>query len=75
VAKAFSLAISYASVIGGFGTLIGSNSNIVMKEFYDEFRPNSSLNFFTFMLFALPISIILLFVSWLALCIMWFPKK
>ncbi len=74
IIKAFGLSTAYSSVIGGFGTLIGASSNIVLKEYFDKKHPKSSLNFFTFMIFSLPISILLIISTWLILCILWFPN-
>lgn len=72
--KAFCLSITYSATIGGFGSLIGASSNIVLKDYMDLKHPNNNLNFFTFLLFAFPVSILLVVSCWLTLCLMWFPK-
>lgn len=74
LSKAFGFCVAYSSIIGGFGTLIGANSNIVLKDFFDQQYENSNFNFFTFMLYSLPICIILLLSCWLTLCSLWLPK-
>ena len=73
--KAFSLGVGYAAIIGGSGSLIGGTTNILLKGYFDEKYPNDGLNFLTFMLFSLPISIIILVFTWIMLCFLWFPKK
>ncbi len=72
--KGFSLAITYSATICGTGSLIGTSSNIVFKGYFETKHPNDQLNFLTFMLFSLPISIVLVLCAWLILCFMWLPK-
>lgn len=72
--KCFCLSITYAATIGGTGSLIGTSSNIVFKGYFEQSHPNDALNFLTFMLYSLPISMILILVCWAALCLIWLPK-
>ncbi|CAF0823698.1 unnamed protein product [Brachionus calyciflorus] len=72
--KAFCLSITYAATIGGTGSLIGTSSNIVFKGFFETRHPEDAMNFFTFMLYSIPISFILIVVCWVVLCLVWFPK-
>jgi sodium-dependent dicarboxylate transporter 2/3/5 len=61
--KNIMLGIAYASSIGGMATLIGTPTNAILsavvKELYDY-----SITFSEWMLFALPFSLILLFICW-----------
>ena len=72
--KGFSLSITYAATIAGTGSLIGTSSNIVFKGYFESKHPGDSLNFLTFMLYSLPISIVLVIMAWVVLCLMWLPK-
>ncbi len=72
---AFLLACSYSASIGGFGSLVGTTPNVILKGFIDDNYPEIRLNFLNFIVFALPISIVLILVSWLLLVIIWLPRK
>jgi di/tricarboxylate transporter len=69
------LAITYAATICGTGSLIGTSSNIVFKDYFERNHPNDQLNFLTFMLFSLPISLVISACAWVILCFMWLPKE
>ena len=72
---AFLLACSYSASIGGFGSLVGTTPNIILKGFIDDNYPEIRINFLNFIVFALPISVVLIFISWLLLVIIWLPRK
>lgn len=55
--------------------LVGNASNVFLKGYFDKNYPQYHLNFLTFTLFALPIAIVMLFISWLWLCFTWLPKE
>jgi len=61
--KALMLAIAYSASIGGIATLIGTPPNLILagilKELYDI-----ELTFSKWIIFGLPISILLLFICW-----------
>ena len=61
--KALMLAIAYSASIGGFATLIGTPPNLVLAGVVEE-TYGIKLGFFEWMKFALPISMILLFIAW-----------
>ncbi len=71
----FLLACAYAASIGGLGSLVGTAPNILIKGYYDRFYPEAKLNFLSFLLFALPVSIAMLIASWFWLSIRWLPKE
>jgi sodium-dependent dicarboxylate transporter 2/3/5 len=73
--KGFCLAITYSASIGGTGSLVGSNPNLILKGFYDHHYPESGLNFLTFMLFTLPGAILLIMFTWIWLSYFWLPSK
>ncbi len=59
------LCVAYAASIGGLSTFIGTPPNGVIKGYLDEIgRP---IPFFTWMMFALPMSIVLLGLTWILL--------
>lgn len=61
--KALMLAIAYSASIGGFATLIGTPPNLVLAGIL-ETTYGVKISFFQWMQFGLPISLILLFLSW-----------
>lgn len=64
--KALMLAIAYSASIGGMATLIGTPPNLVLAGVVQE-TYNTEITFSQWFMFGLPISIILLFISWLYL--------
>jgi len=73
--KAFCLSIAYSASIGGCGTLVGSQPNLILKGYFDKNYPDTGLNFLTYMAYFLPNTVIMVFLSWLVLCFLWLPKK
>ncbi len=61
--KALMLAIAYSASIGGMATLIGTPPNLVLAGILDD-HFNIELTFSKWMIFGLPISILLLFICW-----------
>lgn len=72
--KSILLGIAYSASIGGLGTLIGTPPNIifagVVKEIY-----GIDISFAKWMLFGIPISLIMLMVTWYFLVKIAFPMK
>ena len=70
------LAIAYSASIGGTGTVIGTGPNLIMKEqlekAYTEKGCLSPLNFLSWMMYAIPMSFIMLIVLWVWMLIYWF---
>ena len=66
-AKALILGIAYAANIGGLTTSIASPQNVVTFDQLYE----SPINFFTLLLFSLPIAIVSLFASWFVLLLIY----
>ncbi|KAM3833672.1 solute carrier family 13 member 4 [Vipera latastei] len=65
VCKCLSLSISYAATIGGLTTIIGTSTNLIFLEYFNNHYPNSDVvNFGTWFLFSLPISLIMLVLTW-----------
>jgi len=59
------LAIAYAASIGGVATIIGTPPNLVFIEIYHIYYPEAgTISFLQWMLFALPVAIVFLFVAW-----------
>ena len=75
IIKGFSLAVAFSATIGGNGTLIGSTSSIILKGYFDEKYPTYGFNFLSYMMFALPVTLIMLFSCWILLSLIWLPKR
>ena len=61
--KALMLAIAYSASIGGMATLIGTPPNLVLASIVQEMY-GVEISFSKWIIFGLPISVILLFVCW-----------
>jgi len=61
--KALMLSIAYSASIGGIATLIGTPTNLVLAGIVEELY-GKEITFFEWFMFGLPISIILLGISW-----------
>jgi sodium-dependent dicarboxylate transporter 2/3/5 len=72
---AFLLSISYASSIGGNGTLVGGAPNIVFKGYFENHYKDGGLNFVTFLAFGFPFTVLMTFFTWIVLCLLWLPTK
>ncbi len=67
-AIAILLGIAYASSIGGIATLVGTVPNLVFVKIFSTSFPNApEINFTTWMMAALPISAVMLVITWLVL--------
>ena len=62
--KALMLSIAYSASIGGIATLIGTPPNLVFAGYIQEVY-DIEISFFQWLKFGLPISIVLLIISWL----------
>ena len=63
---ALMLAIAYSGTIGGVGTLIGTPPNAMFASYLAS-TYGTAIDFFTWMLFALPIVLVMLPMAWLIL--------
>lgn len=61
--KALMLAIAYSASIGGIATLIGTPPNLILAGILEE-QYNIEMTFSKWIIYGLPISIILLFICW-----------
>ena len=61
--KALMLAIAYSASIGGVATLIGTPPNLIFAGILEE-QYNIEMTFSKWIVYGLPISIILLFICW-----------
>ena len=67
-AIAMLLGIAYASSIGGIATLVGTVPNLVFARIFEmTFPAGPKINFSTWMMTGMPISVIMLVVAWLIL--------
>ncbi|CAL8360389.1 unnamed protein product [Lota lota] len=66
VCRALCLGIAYSSNIGGIATLPGTSANLIFSQFISQIYPECNLiNFGNWLLLCLPISVIMLLLSWL----------
>ncbi|MFI8378909.1 SLC13 family permease [Leeuwenhoekiella sp. NPDC079379] len=72
--KALMLAIAYSASIGGMATLIGTPPNLVFAGYIQEVY-KIDISFFQWLKFGLPISILLLAISWVYLTTIAFKFK
>ena len=64
--KALLLGIAYAATIGGLSTLVGTPPNIICASIISK-TTGIDVSFMQWMAFALPVSLVLLFLSWILL--------
>lgn len=72
--KATLFGVMYAASLGGLGTLVGTPANIILANTIQQMF-HIELDFFTWMMFATPLVIIFLTVTWLYLVKLAFPQK
>jgi sodium-dependent dicarboxylate transporter 2/3/5 len=66
--KSLMLAIAYSCTIGGIATLIGTPPNLIFQRMYKISFPSGELiKFGEWMVFAVPLSFVLLILTWLVL--------
>ena len=76
IEKGLLLGIAYAASIGGIATLIGTPPNLSFVRIFSIFFPNApEISFAKWMIFALPLSILLLIISYFYLYIIFFKGK
>jgi solute carrier family 13 (sodium-dependent dicarboxylate transporter), member 2/3/5 len=66
------LAVAYAASIGGLGTLVGTPPNLLMAGFLREHH-GININFVDWMLFGIPLVLVMLPAAWLVLTRLAFP--
>ena len=70
------LGIAYSASIGGIATLIGTPPNLVFAKIFNTFFPKApEISFAQWFLFALPISAVFLFITWMLLSWLFCPPK
>ncbi|XP_020787734.2 solute carrier family 13 member 1 [Boleophthalmus pectinirostris] len=63
--KAICLGITYSSNIGGISTLLGTSPNLIFSEYLHQMYPECNcVNFGNWLLLCLPISVIMLLLTW-----------
>ncbi|XP_034444084.1 solute carrier family 13 member 1 [Hippoglossus hippoglossus] len=64
--KAMCIGIAYSSNIGGIATLPGTSPNLIFSEYLNQIYPNCNcINFGNWLLLCLPISVIMLLLTWI----------
>ena len=70
------LGIAYSASVGGIATLIGTPPNIVFTQIFSISFPDApEVSFAQWMIFALPLSLAMFFITWSVLYILYVPKK
>jgi len=70
--KAALLGVAYGATSMGISTLIGTAPNAIFALFFSQrFPEGPSINFASWILFAFPIALIMLFISWGVLCMVY----
>ena len=68
------LGLAYSASIGGLATIIGTPPNgVLLTQFTQLFPDAPDITFASWMIFALPLSVVYLFVAWLVLTRLVFP--
>ncbi|KAJ3597121.1 hypothetical protein NHX12_003521 [Muraenolepis orangiensis] len=66
VCRALCLGVAYSSNIGGISTLPGTSPNLIFSQYIHQIYPDcNSINFGNWLLLCLPISVLMLLLSWL----------
>jgi len=70
------LGIAYSASIGGIATLIGTPPNIAFTQIYSQTFPSApEIGFAQWIVFGLPLSLIMLIASWFVLYLLFVPKE
>lgn len=70
------LGIAYSSSIGGIATLVGTPPNPLLVSVIDIVFPGmEEISFADWLIFALPVSVLIFIIAWLLLYFMYKPKK
>ncbi|KAM5171405.1 solute carrier family 13 member 4 [Mantella aurantiaca] len=65
ICKCLSLSVSYAATIGGLTTIIGTSTSLIFLEHFKNRYPDAEVvNFGTWFVFSLPITITVLLLTW-----------
>ncbi|XP_069485201.1 solute carrier family 13 member 1 isoform X2 [Ambystoma mexicanum] len=63
--KAMCLCIAYSSTIGGLATITGTSTNLIFAEqFNSRYKDSNAINFGTWFVLCIPITLLLLVLSW-----------
>ncbi|KAK7482265.1 hypothetical protein BaRGS_00026508 [Batillaria attramentaria] len=77
--KAMSLCVAFAANVGGIGTLSGTGPNLIMlgiaQGVFHEYGLDSGVNFTSWMVFALPVSILCITLAWVWMSLYFFWPK
>ncbi|XP_041795555.1 solute carrier family 13 member 1 [Chelmon rostratus] len=66
ICKAMCISIAYSSNIGGISTLPGTSPNLIFSEYINQIYPDCDyINFGNWLLLCLPISVIMLLLTWM----------
>ncbi|CAF1303583.1 unnamed protein product [Adineta steineri] len=77
IKKAFLLATAYSATIGGLASLVGTAPNTLVKGFAEARYKDTNfhINFLNFLLFALPVAVLMLIACWIWLQIFYNRKE
>lgn len=70
------LGIAYSASIGGIATLVGTPPNPLLVSVMDIMFPKMpEISFANWLIFALPVTVLIFIIAWLLLYVMYKPKK
>jgi len=70
------LGVAYAASVGGLSTLVGTPPNLAFRQIYAEQFPSAAeIGFAQWMCYAVPVSIVMLALTWLLLRFQWMPSS
>ncbi len=70
------LSIAYSSSIGGMATLVGTPTNMIMVKMLDVLFQNApEISFTQWLMFAFPLSILMILAAWVLIYTIFKPKK
>ncbi len=70
------LGVAYGSTLGGIATLVGTPPNLALIRIFEISFPEApEISFARWMIYALPISILMLLLVWMLLCVFFLREK
>lgn len=76
VSVALLLGVAYSASVGGLSTLVGTPPNLAFRQIYAEQFPSAAeIGFAQWMCYAVPVSVVMLALTWILLRFQWMPSS